>query len=63
MSNLNIDDLYQDLTDYKISIDVPKEYTVESNLYQYKTKKENYTEYFLIGKRKKRYHIKHRFFK
>ncbi|WP_272150206.1 aminopeptidase [Tenacibaculum aiptasiae] len=53
MSNLNIDDLYQDLTDYKISIDVPKEYTVESNLYQYKTKKENYTEYFLIGKRKK----------
>ncbi len=53
MSNLNIDDLYQNLTDYKININVPKEYTVESNLYQYETKKENYIEYYLVGGRKK----------
>lgn len=53
MSNLNIDDLYQNLTNYKININVPKGYTVESNLYQYETKKENYTEYYLVGGRKK----------
>ncbi len=53
MSNLNIDDLYQDLTNYKISIDVPKKYTVESNLYQYETKLEKHTNYYLIGKKKK----------
>jgi hypothetical protein len=53
MSNLNIDDLYQDLTNYKISIDVPKRYTVESNLYQYETKLEKHTNYYLIGKKKK----------
>lgn len=53
MSNLNIDDLYQNLTNYKISIDVPIEYTLESNLYQYKTRKENHIEYYLLGNRKK----------
>jgi len=53
MSNLNIDDLHQDLTDYVINIDVPKKYIVESNLYQYETKQKNHTNYYLVGKRKK----------
>lgn len=53
MSNLNLNDLYQDLTNYTISIDVPKKYTVESNLYQYKTKEKNIINYHLVGKRKK----------
>lgn len=53
MSNLNIDDLYQDLTNYSINIDIPKKYTIESNLYQYKTKEKTHTNYYLIGKRKK----------
>lgn len=53
MSNLNINDLYQDLTNYTINIDVPKKYTLDSNLYQYETKEKNHTNYYLIGKRKK----------
>lgn len=52
MSNLNTDDLYQQRTNYTIEIDVPKEYVVESNLYQYETKKEKYTNYYLVGKNK-----------
>lgn len=52
MSNLNIDDLYEEGTDFKIALNVPKEYVVESNLYQYETKKEKVNNYFLIGKNK-----------
>jgi hypothetical protein len=52
MSNLNIDDLYEKGTDFTIDISVPKEYVVESNLYQYETKKENLTNYYLVGKNK-----------
>ncbi|MGJ8744714.1 aminopeptidase [Polaribacter sp.] len=52
MSNLNIDDLYEAGTDFTIEIDVPKEYIVESNLYQYETQKENYNHYYLVGKNK-----------
>ena len=52
MSNLNLDDLYEKGTDFKIEIDVPKNFIIESNLYQYKTKKENKTSYYLIGKNK-----------
>ncbi|WP_254712988.1 aminopeptidase [Polaribacter sp. NJDZ03] len=52
MSNLNLDDLYEKSTDFKIEIDVPKDLIVESNLYQYKTKKENTNSYYLIGKNK-----------
>ncbi|MDD7913245.1 hypothetical protein [Polaribacter ponticola] len=40
MSNLNIDDLYENPTNFDIEIDIPKEYVLESNLYQYETKKE-----------------------
>ena len=52
MSNLNLDDLYEKGTDFKIEIDVPKDLIVESNLYQYKTKKENTNSYYLVGKNK-----------
>ena len=52
MSNLNIDDLYESPTDFIIELDVPKNYVVESNLYEYKTEKENITNYYLVGKSK-----------
>ncbi|QNM87041.1 aminopeptidase [Polaribacter pectinis] len=52
MSNLNVDDLYEKGTDFKIEINVPKEYIVESNLYQYETKKEQLNSYYLVGKNK-----------
>ncbi|MGB0879263.1 MAG: aminopeptidase [Polaribacter sp.] len=52
MSNLNTDDLYQKGTDYSIEINVPKKFVVESNLYQYETKKENSNHYYLVGKNK-----------
>ena len=53
MSNLNMDDLYQDLANYKIAIKVPKKYNVESNLYQYKTRNKDFTTFQLVGNRKK----------
>jgi hypothetical protein len=52
MSNLNLDDLYEQGTDFKIEIDAPKEFIIESNLYQYKTKKKDYNSYYLVGKNK-----------
>lgn len=52
MSNLNIDDLYESGTDFTIEINIPKEYILESNLYQYKTAKETVTNYYLVGKNK-----------
>ncbi|WGH76878.1 aminopeptidase [Tenacibaculum tangerinum] len=53
MSNLNLDDLYQSLSKYNISIDVPKKYYIESNLYQYKTDNGDYNNYYLVGTQKK----------
>lgn len=52
MSNLNIDDLYENSTDFTIEIDIPKTYTLESNLYQYETKKDSINNHYLIGKNK-----------
>ena len=52
MSNLNLDDLYEKGTDFKIEIDVPKDYIIDSNLYTYQTKKENKNNYYLVGKNK-----------
>lgn len=52
MSNLNTDDLFENTTDFTIEIQIPKPYVLESNLYQYETKKENDTEYYLVGKNK-----------
>ncbi len=53
MSNLNMDDLYQDIANFTIDIDVPSKYNVESNLYQYKTQKGKINNYYLVGKNKK----------
>ncbi|CAL2103744.1 M1 family metallopeptidase [Tenacibaculum sp. 190130A14a] len=53
MSNLNMDDLFQEPTNYKIKIDLPKKFELESNLYQYKTPKDTINEYYLIGNKKK----------
>ena len=52
MSNFNTDDLFQKGTDYTIEINTPKDYVVESNLYQYETKNNNSTDYFLVGRNK-----------
>ncbi|WP_439132601.1 aminopeptidase [Polaribacter sp.] len=52
MSNLNIDDLYEKPTDFKIDINIPKNYILESNLYQYNTEKEYVNNYYLVGKKK-----------
>ncbi|WP_159950815.1 gluzincin family metallopeptidase [Polaribacter septentrionalilitoris] len=52
MSNLNIDDLYEGGTNFDIEINLPKKYTLESNLYQYETKKESKNNYYLVGKNK-----------
>lgn len=52
MSNLNLDDLYECATDFTIDITIPKDYILESNLYQHKTKKEDFTNYYLVGKGK-----------
>ncbi len=52
MSNLNIDDLYEKATNFNIEIDIPKAYQLKSNLYQYKTKKGEKVNYYLVGKKK-----------
>lgn len=52
MSNLNIDDLFEKATDFNIEINIPDGYILESTLYQYETKKENFTNYYLVGKSK-----------
>ncbi len=52
MSNLNTDDLYENTTDFTIEIQIPKPWVLESNLYQYETKNEKETDYYLVGKNK-----------
>jgi hypothetical protein len=50
MSNLNLDDLYENKTDFKIDIEVPKGYVIESNLLQHKTEKQDRKNcYQLVG--------------
>ena len=54
MSNLNLDDLYENKTDFKIDIEVPKGYVIESNLLQHKTEKQDRKNcYQLVGINKK----------
>lgn len=53
MSNLNMDDLYQDIANYTIDINVPKNYKIESNLYPYESEKKGFKNYYLVGKNKK----------
>ncbi|WP_083629377.1 gluzincin family metallopeptidase [Tenacibaculum agarivorans] len=53
MSNLNMDDLYENIANYVLEITIPEKLYLESNLYQYQTQKEDYKSYYLVGKRKK----------
>ena len=53
MSNLNLDDLYQDLSNYNINITLPNKYFLNSNLNQQKTTNKNATTYHLSGLKRK----------
>ncbi len=53
MSNLDINDLLEDVANYNIKITLPKKYILESNLYQYLSKTDKYNKYQLIGHKKK----------
>ncbi|TCI91827.1 aminopeptidase [Tenacibaculum sp. M341] len=53
MSNLNMDDLYEDIADFVIELQTPSNLHLESNLYQHQTTKDSITEYYLVGSRKK----------
>ena len=52
MSNLNMDDLMTNLSSYEVKLKLPKRYYLSSNLYEYRTPKEDYIDYYLIGKNK-----------
>ncbi|WP_233131537.1 gluzincin family metallopeptidase [Tenacibaculum holothuriorum] len=52
MSNLNMDDLYIDASNYNIKLITPKGYHVTSNLYQSELKQKSYNEFYLIGNKK-----------
>ncbi len=52
MSNLNMDDLLSNISDYEVKIRLPKYYFLSSNLYEYVTGKNDYNEYYLVGKNK-----------
>ncbi len=53
MSNLNMDDLYEDVANFIIEIKTPNNFYLESNLYQHKTQNETNISYYLVGKLKK----------
>lgn len=52
MSNLNLDDLYEYSSSFKIELEIPHPYHLESNLYQYITDNQHGKTYFLVGKNK-----------
>lgn len=52
MSNLNMDDLMTNLSSYEVKLKLPKYYYLSSNLYEYRTQKEDYIDYYLIGRNK-----------
>ena len=52
MSNLNMDDLLTNSTNYTIKITLPKYYYVSSNLNEYKTPKGATNEFLLLGQQK-----------
>lgn len=53
MSNLNMDDLFQDIANYRLEVKIPVKYRLESNLYQYRTTYKYHSQYYLIGNNKK----------
>ncbi|MDC0870882.1 aminopeptidase [Flavobacteriaceae bacterium] len=52
MSNLNLDDLLTNSTNYSIKIKLPKQYFLNSNLTKLKTQEENLNEFLLSGKQR-----------
>lgn len=52
MSNLNMDDLVSNPTDYELKIELDKTYKLHTNLYKYETKGASKNSYYLIGKNK-----------
>lgn len=50
MSNLNMDDLYMDATNYDIQLKTPKEFIITSNLEQTEIVTENQKQHHLTGK-------------
>ncbi len=53
MSNLNMDDLYEDVNNFEINLKIPKSYYLESNLYQYKYENDKTNRFYLVGSKKK----------
>jgi hypothetical protein len=53
MSNLNMDDLFEDVADFVIEISIPKKFHLQSNLYQYQTSTEKSNDYYLVGNQRK----------
>lgn len=53
MSNLDMDDLYENVANFTIDITIPENLVLESNLYEHKTKKINNSNYYLVGNNKK----------
>ena len=52
MNNLNMDDLMTNVSRYEIKLQLPKYYYLNSNLYEYKTQKDDAIEYYLVGRNK-----------
>ena len=52
MSNLNLDDLFESPTNFTVEIDIPKNYFLKSNIYEYITEKEDFKNYYLVAKNK-----------
>ena len=53
MSNLNLDDLFENYTTFNIVLRIPKEYTLISNLKQTKQREKTFNSYKLYGKNKR----------
>jgi hypothetical protein len=52
MSNLNTDDLFEIPTNYTIELELPKAYSINSNLYKYTTKRTESNHFYFTGRQK-----------
>ncbi len=53
MSNLNMDDLFEDVANFIVEITIPKKFHLQSNLYQYQTSNKETNDFYLIGNERK----------
>ncbi|WP_348713104.1 aminopeptidase [Tenacibaculum sp. 190524A05c] len=53
MSNLNMDDLFEDVANFTMEVIIPDNFHLQSNLYQYKNSKGNLSDYYLVGNERK----------